>query len=1380
MESKHFKGVFICLSVLLIAFVVLNGCHSSSDDDDDDDEPTLEKVEFVDGLFDSLSIGDEVILKFNLVYSDGHKEEVDASESLDKFSYTIKTHTDCAKVENGILKALKAGKPNLYAYYEISEGNHKTVSQEITINEPAATDTPVLMSISDFDLSSLPSPYNQGVFTVDATLPINLMPTLQAKYSKGEPKTLQASLTSGTGNNYKLVLPENDLVEVKDGGILAKKAGALKVYATYTEGTKTVQTKDLYITIKAKDAPKTQSIVVSTNKTELETGEVATLSVIATDDLGQKEDISSTANYKISPESETAYSILGNKLTAKSVDNDTSFTITVLYDGCTNDCSIIIKKATTEAPPKEEKPEETVKTLESISSTSIKDIPFGGEVDLPKNVTATYSDKTTGLVSATWTSKDTTIVKIEGGKAKAQEGKSGKTSLVATYKEGSVTKTCEVPITVLEKGAAILQNISVSLSKTEIKAGESATLTVNASYSDDTTKDVTKDAIFEDSGNGIVVVKDGKISVSKSPSSDLDVTITVSFGGKSATGKITVKKGETAPEKPGESEQNDSDVELGFDFSELTKDDSGSSEDPEKPEKPGDGDDEVEGDETPELTPLPDGLTIFVKADASPTLWAWEKESSTEGKACTQLMGGTWPGISMTSAESYMNDGAGWWMLTIPSKHLSTPPKTIHFKVNSNPSSDDGITGKNTTFWYDGTACVDKDPTKPKVATKPSIYISPASGNVSLKGSVIVKIDNGGSPITAATVSVAGDASKTYSLTDFKDNALMISISALGISAESKKINVTATAKNAKGETTEAVSLVTKDIKEDTFTWDNILCYFVLTDRFHNGDTNNDHSYGRKSGGNIPTVATFHGGDIKGLTAKMDYFKKLGVNAIWITAPYEQMHGWCDGKDSKFPHYAFHGYYTEDWTGMDKNMGTIEEFRTFVNTCHANGIRVVMDVVMNHTGYNTVNDMVTYDFGAFKGTKPAYDWCAATNNKWSQGDGAGVDWTSSDWGKWWGQWVRAFDGKFGFASAGGDDITMSLAGLPDVVTEKTNSVTIPTFLRGKWTKELGTEKAMDGYANPSVANADWGGRSGDWRADNKGAPADYIVTWLSAWVREFGVDGFRCDTAKHVHMYRWGQLKDACEAALAKWRTDTTKSKVSGSADGSCAASWTQKFWMTGECFGWSSINGQGDYYTTGKFDSMINFSFNGQSGNTGRCPTTGDWGSYANIANNGDSDNNGNRNSVLSYVSSHDTGLHRSTGSIKLGTMLTLLPGGVQIYYGDESDRPNIDGMGDADMATRGDMNFLPLTDVKIVHWGKLGNFRKYNPAVGAGKGTAFARTYGDNKVFISIGTAVNVPSDGETYYNWYTGQQVTGSVTGSDTAPALISNRNPSEYGQ
>ncbi len=666
----------------------------------------------------------------------------------------------------------------------------------------------------------------------------------------------------------------------------------------------------------------------------------------------------------------------------------------------------------------------------------------------------------------------------------------------------------------------------------------------------------------------------------------------------------------------------------------------------------------------------------------------------------------------------------------------------------------------------------------------PTVTITPAGGNISLSGSIKVTFTDGNDTISSASVEINGIS---YDM-GTKAGTFSKSLKDLGITTDSVPINVSASVTNGQGTTTVSAAYTSRYVdpsKVDVFTWDNVNAYFVLTDRFYNGDTTNDHSYYRKNGlSGDENVATFHGGDIVGLTQKLDYFDKLGVNAIWITAPYEQAHGWVGGKNGAFPHYAFHGYYTLDWTSMDQNMGTLEDLRTFVNACHSKGIRVIMDVVMNHVGYNNTQDMVTFSYGYTEHKEDG--WLAKTGGKWDANDT--VKWDNSYWDTWFGPWIRSF----GYDS--GSEYGGSCGGLPDVKTELTSSVGMAPVLVKKW-NSVDSDDYKAKYYNPSVANADWNGYSGDYRTDKNIAPADYQVVWLSAWVRELGIDGFRCDTAKHVEPFRWGQLKVACEAALEAWRNDSSKDKTYNGAD-TGAEDWDESFWMTGECFGWTSTAGQGDYYTTGKFDSMINFSFNGAagSGTSSSYPSSNTWESYLNINKNGDSDENGNRNNVLTYVSSHDTRLCRASNQSEVGTMLTLLPGGVQIYYGDETSRPlAYTGCGDTDMMTRGDFNWSAATGETAKHWGKVGTFRKFNPAVGAGTGSATKRTYsgpaGESKVAIGIsGSSVDVKdlfTDGTTVYNWYDGASAVVSgvkVTfagGTTSQPILVSDKNPADYG-
>lgn len=545
---------------------------------------------------------------------------------------------------------------------------------------------------------------------------------------------------------------------------------------------------------------------------------------------------------------------------------------------------------------------------------------------------------------------------------------------------------------------------------------------------------------------------------------------------------------------------------------------------------------------------------------------------------------------------------------------------------------------------------------------------------------------------------------------------------------------ITYTVRSGNSTKTYTVNIKTPQVvREEYFTWKNANIYFVLTDRFYNGDTSNDNSYHRHRLSGDADVATFHGGDIKGLTQKLDYLDKLGVNAIWITAPYEQMHGWTGGKNDAFPHYAFHGYYALDWTYMDRNMGTIEDMKNFVTEAHKRGIRVVMDIVMNHTGYCTLDDGVDYDFGNFNGT-PTAGWVPSSKpySMWAESNPVSFNADEQGkWGNWWGPWVRAFGDRSwaagaGFAPEGGSDYTKPLAGLPDIVTERTSSVDIPPFLKKKWAVEKGGD--YDLYRLPNLES---------WRTDSKGAPADYLVSWLAGWVEYFGIDGFRCDTAKHLEKSRWNQLKNACKQALNNWRNSDRADEY--------AKDWDEEFWMTGEAFGWD--HGDVGYFTEGGFDSMINFAFNSSEGSQGRTPSTEDWKYYSNYC------NGSNSRQVLNYVSSHDTGLHRPGDQKKVATMLLLCPGGAQIYYGDETSRPYMSSNcgGDQSMITRSDFNWDAVDNADNKHWQTIGQFRRRNAAVGAGTQTDLGSdTYGrkfsegaySNAVVIKLNT-----SAGQTY---------------------------------
>ena len=147
-----------------------------------------------------------------------------------------------------------------------------------------------------------------------------------------------------------------------------------------------------------------------------------------------------------------------------------------------------------------------------------------------------------------------------------------------------------------------------------------------------------------------------------------------------------------------------------------------------------------------------------------------------------------------------------------------------------------------------------------------------------------------------------------------------------------------------------------KEIVKVPFVWEGANLYFLLTDRFHNGNLLNDVNYNRtKESGKL---RGFEGGDIKGITQKIKagYFTELGVNAIWLTPIVEQIHDATD--EGTGVSYGYHGYWARDWTALDPNFGTKEDLKKLVKTAHSKGIRIVLDAVINHTGPVTEEDTV--------------------------------------------------------------------------------------------------------------------------------------------------------------------------------------------------------------------------------------------------------------------------------------------------------------------------------------------------------------------------------------------------------------------------------------
>ncbi len=534
------------------------------------------------------------------------------------------------------------------------------------------------------------------------------------------------------------------------------------------------------------------------------------------------------------------------------------------------------------------------------------------------------------------------------------------------------------------------------------------------------------------------------------------------------------------------------------------------------------------------------------------------------------------------------------------------------------------------------------------------------------------------------------------------------------------------------------------------FSWDGATVYFLITDRFCNGDPSNDVNYGRKTdyGSERMNAATFHGGDFKGVTlkAKEGYFKELGVDVLWLTDVYEQIHGWMSGSGevNDFPHYGYHGYYPLDFTQTDKNYGTVEELRELIDTLHNQGIRVMLGANLNNPGYPTLLDAVQYGFTPVGLTE---EEAAEHIKEWSyDGFYAG----RVDWKGWYDRgWIRMPDENWDE----NNPLEATLYGLPDFKDESTERVAIPAFLKNKWKSE---GSRNDAWVNPSARRL---------RKNMDTAPLDYVIAWIASWVEEFGIDGFRCDIVENVRLDRWKQLNEACNDALDRWRAAHPESP---------ASKWTDKFYMTGD-YENASIDYKPDYAEAG-FSSLVNFFF----------PKKGDlddivytWQVYS------DSLNARLDWAPFSYL---NNSYHRDADASNMAdcaVALLLAPGAVQLFYGDESGRGLSDARFnvDSNQAFRSDMNWENMDEGLLQHFRRLGRIRKENPVIATGRQRTIdvhtcLRENDEEKVLIKVRPDVSQPI--KVAGVWPEGMEVedlcTGRVArvedGQVTYPAYIGN--------
>ena len=451
-------------------------------------------------------------------------------------------------------------------------------------------------------------------------------------------------------------------------------------------------------------------------------------------------------------------------------------------------------------------------------------------------------------------------------------------------------------------------------------------------------------------------------------------------------------------------------------------------------------------------------------------------------------------------------------------------------------------------------------------------------------------------------------------------------------------------------------------VREVPFYWEGANIYFLLTDRFRNGNPENDVNFDRTNP--TGTLRGFMGGDLAGITEKINegYFTDLGVNAIWFTPIVEQIHG--DTDEGTGNTYGYHGYWTKDWTALDPNFGTREDLEELVKTAHSRGIRVLLDAVVNHTGPVTDIDPV---------------------------------WPES--------WVRTSP-PCAFTTYENTTSCTLVENLPDIYTESDDPVELPDALLAKWKKEGRLSSELDELQV-------FFDRTGYPRA-----PRFYIIKWLTDYVKDLGIDGFRVDTVKHADEHTWAELYKEGSLALDSWRQKHPEESLDDTP-----------FYMVGEVYNYGISGGREfdfgdrkvDYFDYG-FQSLINFDL--------KYDAAKDYETifrkynkllFTKLAG----------KSVLNYLTSHDDGAPfdpKRENTYKAANVLLLTQGASQIYYGDESARRLVieDTQGDATLRSFmnwEDIDSLASTQSLLHHYQKLGQFRRDHPAIGAGKHKRLAR---------------------------------------------------------
>ena len=266
------------------------------------------------------------------------------------------------------------------------------------------------------------------------------------------------------------------------------------------------------------------------------------------------------------------------------------------------------------------------------------------------------------------------------------------------------------------------------------------------------------------------------------------------------------------------------------------------------------------------------------------------------------------------------------------------------------------------------------------------------------------------------------------------------------------------------------------------------MIYFVMLDRFANGDTTNDQGgltgSARTTGLLQSDPGFYHGGDLRGLINRIPYIKALGFTAIWVTPVVRQLPVASDGNSS-----AYHGYWGVGFDQVDQHLGSMADFKEFVSDAHAEDMKVILDVVVNHTA-----DVIHYEQG---------------------GSYAGI----SD------QPYKTVNGKSFDSVTTADSTAFPALNQLSALTSfpKTPIIDAPHLAvkSPDWLNDVRNyhNRGNVGQSEESMQYGDFYGLD-DLFTESPAVLAGWIDVF-SHWITDTGIDGFRIDTARHVNKEFW-------------------------------------------------------------------------------------------------------------------------------------------------------------------------------------------------------------------------------------------------------------------